>query len=166
MPKVKCFQVTIFLSTDNPRAGRRYEIGAGDNETQVLSGQYHADMAITEKEVYMEILYKLAEAVGRADKSISIVVDGSNNIVRDTSYSFPVHPLESAITSAIVGHEDPYRAAIGLIRSVISNLAEDRKSGEDPKPKRATGGTRHKPKGSAGTRGGRSKPDKRSPISH
>lgn len=126
---VRCFQITIFLSTDNPNAGRRYEINAGNNADQTLGGLYHTDMTVTEKEVYMEILYKLVEAVDGGARTIKVVVDGSNTIIRDSGYPLP--SLETHIDDAL-GTKNSKQAALLVIKSVLDKVLEGTPTASGP----------------------------------
>jgi hypothetical protein len=81
---VRCFELTIFLSTDNPAVGPTFNIVAGNNQTEVANRRFQTRQTTTPRGVYSQLLRRLAEAVDAGQKTIPLRVDELGLILQDT----------------------------------------------------------------------------------
>ena len=82
---VRCFQLTIFLSTDNPFAGATFFAAAGDNHDEVVQQppRFQTSELMRARTVCSQLLEKLAEAVKNGSETIKILVSDGGIIVPD-----------------------------------------------------------------------------------
>lgn len=108
-----------------------------------------------EPDLLKEVCAKLNIAIFGVPKQRKIKLRIRDHKVIERDPSFPVSPVDRAVTS-VVNAADPHRAAMGLFRSVLSALPEE---AVPPKPKRAA--RKKQPATGARTpKGGGAKPDK------
>lgn len=75
-PDVRCFQLTIFLSTDNPLVGQTLYVAAGDNRDEVVGQppRFQTSPMMSVRTVCSQLLRKLARAVDDGSETVRIRV--------------------------------------------------------------------------------------------
>jgi hypothetical protein len=82
---VRCFQVTIFLSTDNPVVGATFFAAAGNNHDEVVQQppRFQTSELERAKTVCIQLLEKLAKAISTEAETIKIYVSNGGIILPD-----------------------------------------------------------------------------------
>ena len=82
---VRCFQLSIFLSTDNPAVAASFFAAAGDNHDEVVQQppRFQTSELQRSKTVCVQLLEKLAQAVKDGSETIRIQVTDGGIIVPD-----------------------------------------------------------------------------------
>jgi hypothetical protein len=89
---VRCFQLTIYLSTDNPVVGATFFAAAGDNHDEVVQQppRFQTSELQRAKTVCIQLLEKLARAAGTGAETINIHLADGGIILPDPEPAAPL----------------------------------------------------------------------------
>jgi hypothetical protein len=131
---VRCVQLTIFLSTDNPVVGATFFAAAGDNHDEVVHQppRFQTSELQRAKTVCIQLLEKLAKAASAGAETINIHVAGGDIIVPD--------PAPVAITADARAAPKPKMAAAKARPKASPKAAKPLQSAATPKIEKKTDG--------------------------
>jgi hypothetical protein len=90
-PDVRCFQLTIYLSSDNPVVGPTFFAAAGNNHDEVIQQppRFQTSELMHGKTVCSQLLKKLGKAVDAGSETVRIRVGNTGIIVPDPEAAAP-----------------------------------------------------------------------------
>jgi hypothetical protein len=145
---VRCVQLTIFLSTDNPVVAPTFFAAAGDNHDEVVQQppRFQTSELKRAKTVCIQLLEKLAKAASAGAETINIHVADGGIIVPDpapvaiTADSRAVPPAPVAITTGARAAPKPKKAAAKARPKASPKAAKPLQSAATPKIEKKTDG--------------------------